>query len=76
MAQRRVHRGGLAVLVLDESVDEKTGTATCGVKRQYVGCAGKVANAINLVNATYSTGRGHSLIGSSTQKRLDVAWRV
>jgi SRSO17 transposase len=56
--------GGLAVLVLDESGDEKTGTATCGVKRQYVGCAGKVANAINFVNATYSTPRGHALIGS------------
>ncbi len=56
--------GGLAVLVLDESGDEKTGTATCGVKRQYVGCAGKVANAVNFVNATYSTPRGHALIGS------------
>lgn len=55
---------GLAVLVLDESGDEKTGTATCGVKRQYVGCVGKVANAINFVNATYSTPRGHALIGS------------
>jgi SRSO17 transposase len=51
-------------LVLDESGDEKTGTATCGVKRQYVGCAGKVANAVNFVNATYSTPRGHALIGS------------
>ncbi|MEN3615856.1 transposase [Plantactinospora sp. ZYX-F-223] len=56
--------GGLAVLVLDESGDEKTGTATCGVKRQYVGCAGKVANAVNFVNAAYSTPRGHALIGS------------
>jgi len=55
---------GVAVLVLDESGDEKTGTATCGVKRQYVGCAGKVANAVNFVNATYSTPRGHALIGS------------
>jgi len=55
---------GLAVLVLDESGDEKTGTATCGVKRQYVGCAGKVANAVNFVNADYSTPRGHALIGS------------
>jgi hypothetical protein len=55
---------GLAVLVLDEGGDEKTGTATCGVKRQYVGCAGKVANAVNFVNATYSTPRGHALIGS------------
>jgi len=55
---------GLAVLVLDESGQEKTGTATCGVKRQYVGCAGKVANAVNFVNATYSTSRGHALVGS------------
>src|SRR2546423_5404601 len=36
---------GLTVLVLDESGDEKTGVATCDVKRQYVGCAGKVTNA-------------------------------
>jgi SRSO17 transposase len=55
---------GLAVLVLDESGAEKSGTATCGVKRQYVGCAGKVANAVNFVNATYSTQRGHALVGS------------
>jgi SRSO17 transposase len=55
---------GLAVVVLDESGDEKTGDATCGVKRQYVGCVGKVANAVNYVNATYSTPRGHALIGS------------
>src|SRR5436305_11975245 len=38
---------GLTVLALDESGDEKTGTHTARVKRQYVGCAGKVANAIN-----------------------------
>src|SRR3954462_10912073 len=55
---------GLTVLVLDESGAEKAGVATCGVKRQYVGCAGKVANAVNFVNATYSTPRGHALVGS------------
>jgi SRSO17 transposase len=55
---------GLTVLVLDESGDEKTGTHTAGVKRQYVGCAGRVANAVNFVNATYSTPRGHALVGS------------
>jgi SRSO17 transposase len=55
---------GLTVLVLDESGDEKSGTATAGVKRQYVGCAGKVANAVNFVNATYSTPHGHALVGS------------
>src|SRR5690606_3869175 len=42
----------------------KSGTGTCGVKRQYVGCAGKVTNAVNFVNATYSTPRGHALVGS------------
>lgn len=55
---------GLSVLVLDESGVEKTGTHTAGVKRQYVGCAGKVANAVNFVNATYSTPWGHALTGS------------
>jgi SRSO17 transposase len=38
--------------------------ATAGVKRQYVGCAGKLTNAVNFVNATYSTSRGHALVGS------------
>jgi hypothetical protein len=55
---------GLTVLVLDESGQEKAGCATAGVKRQYVGCAGKVANAVNFVNATYSTPAGHALVGS------------
>lgn len=34
-----------AVLVLDESEQQKAGQATEGSKRQYVGCVGKVANA-------------------------------
>lgn len=34
------------------------------MKPQYVGCAGRVTNAINFVNATYSTARGHTLIAS------------
>jgi SRSO17 transposase len=55
---------GLSVLVLDESGVEKTGEHTAGVKRQYVGCAGKVTNAVNFVNATYSTPLGHALVGS------------
>ncbi len=55
---------GLTVLVLDESGQVKQGTRTAGVKPQYVGCAGRVTNAINFVNATYSTARGHTLIGS------------
>ena len=55
---------GLTVLVLDESGQVKQGDRTAGVKPQYVGCMGRVANAVNFVNATYSTARGHTLIGS------------
>ena len=54
----------LAVVVLDESGQEKKGTSTCGVKRQYVGCAGRVSNAINVVYATLATRRGHALVGA------------
>jgi len=54
----------LAVVVLDESGQEKKGESTCGVKRQYVGCAGRVSNAVNVVYATLATVRGHALAGA------------
>src|SRR5579859_8136037 len=47
----------LTVLVLDESGDEKTGTHTAGVKRQHVGCAGKVTNTVNFCPGTPLGGR-------------------
>jgi SRSO17 transposase len=53
-----------AVVVLDESGQEKAGKHTAAVKRQYVGCAGKVANAVNIVYATYASPRGHALVGA------------
>jgi SRSO17 transposase len=38
---------------------------TAGVKRQYLGCAGKVANGINTVHLAYvREGAGHALIGA------------
>ena len=38
---------------------------TAGVKRQYLGCAGKVANGINTVHLSYvREGTGHALIGA------------
>jgi SRSO17 transposase len=43
-ARRSGRRGGLVVGSLDETGQEKAGTATAGVQRQYLGCAGKVAN--------------------------------
>jgi len=48
-----------AVAVFDESAQEKKGTSTAGVKRQYAGCVGKVTNAVNVVYCTYATPRGH-----------------
>jgi SRSO17 transposase len=54
----------LAVVVLDESGQEKKGESTAGVKRQYVGCAGRVSNAVNVVYATLATSRGHALVGA------------
>jgi SRSO17 transposase len=53
-----------AVLVLDESGQEKTGEHTAGVKRQYMGCAGRVANGINVVFASYAAAAGHAVIGA------------
>jgi SRSO17 transposase len=47
-----------AVLVLDESGQEKAGGHTAGVKRQYLGCAGRVANGINVVYASYAARLG------------------
>ncbi len=41
-------RRGLAVGAVDETGQVKAGTCTAGVKRQYLGCVGKVANGINL----------------------------
>ena len=51
-AVARLGDPGGAVLVLDESGQEKAGEHTAGVKRQYLGCAGRVANGINVVYAS------------------------
>lgn len=54
----------LVVAALDESGQEKTGTATVGVQRQYMGCAGRVANGVNTVYCSYATPAGHALVGA------------
>jgi SRSO17 transposase len=51
-----------AVAVLDESGQEKKGDRTAGVKRQYVGCAGRIANAVNVVYCTYASRLGHTIV--------------
>jgi DDE superfamily endonuclease len=53
-----------AVLVIDEPGQEKAGEHTAGVQRQYLGCAGRVANGINVVYASYAAPAGHAIIGA------------
>ncbi len=58
-------RRGLAVGAIDETGQVKAGSRTAGVKRQYLGCVGKVANGINTVHLSYvREGAGHALIGA------------
>lgn len=54
----------LVVAALDESGQEKSGDATVGVKRQYMGCAGRIANGVNTVYCSYATPGGHALVGA------------
>jgi SRSO17 transposase len=65
-AARGLGRGrGLTVGALDETGQEKKGTATAGVRRQHMGCAGGVENGINTVHLSYVRERaGHALIGA------------
>jgi SRSO17 transposase len=65
-AARRGHRRrGLVIGAIDETGQEKAGEATAGVKRQYLGCAGRVANGINTVHLSYVRDKtGHALIGA------------
>jgi SRSO17 transposase len=62
------HRGRrrrMRVGALDETGQQKRGHSTCGVKRQYMGCAGRVANGINTVHLAYVREKtGHALIGA------------
>ena len=64
-AARRGRRGGMVIGAIDETGQEKAGEATAGVKRQYLGCAGRVANGISTVHLSYVRERaGHTLIGA------------
>jgi SRSO17 transposase len=64
-ARRGRRAGGMRAGVLDETGQEKHGTSTAGAKRQYLGCAGRVASGINTVHLSYvRQGTGHALIGA------------
>jgi SRSO17 transposase len=64
-ARKTGRRRGLAVGAIDETGQVKAGSCTAGVKRQYLGCVGKVANGINTVHlACVREGTGHALVGA------------
>jgi SRSO17 transposase len=64
-ARQGRRRRGLVIAAIYETGQEKTGAATAGVKRQYMGCAGRVANGINTVHVSLVRDKtGHALIGS------------
>jgi len=64
-AARRAGRRGLAVGAVDETGQVKQGEHTAGVKRHYLGCAGKVANGITTVHLAYvRENAGHALIAA------------
>ena len=52
-AARRSRRRRITAGVLDETGHEKQGSSTAGVKRQYMGCTGRVANGVNTVHLSY-----------------------
>jgi SRSO17 transposase len=61
----RSGRRGLAVGAIDETSQVKQGERTAGVKRHYLGCAGKVANGITTVHLAYAReGAGHALVAA------------
>src|SRR5579859_7019039 len=53
---------GDAVLIVDETADEKSSADAAGAARQYSGTAGGIALCQVAVTVTYATGRGHTLI--------------
>jgi SRSO17 transposase len=64
-AARRGGWRGLAVGAVDETGQVKQGERTAGVKRHYLGCAGKVANGITTVHLAYVREQaGHALIAA------------
>ena len=64
---------GDAVVVIDESGQLKKGSRTACVKRQYVGCAWRVENAINVVYCSYGVPAGHALTAARLYLPADWA---
>jgi len=62
-ADPRTRSSPKGVLILDDSGVPKKGEATEGVKRQYIGQLGKVANGQVFVTSHYADGRCHWPVG-------------
>ena len=54
---------GDAVLIVDETADEKSSAAVGGWARQYSGTVGGIALCQVAVTLTFASSRGHALIG-------------
>jgi SRSO17 transposase len=54
---------GDAVLIVDETADEKSSSDAAGAARQYSGTVGGIALCQVAVTLTYATSHGHALIG-------------
>jgi SRSO17 transposase len=54
---------GDAVLIVDETADEKSSGTAAGAARQYSGTVGGIALCQVAVTLTFASGRGHALIG-------------
>ena len=80
-ARRGKRRGGLVIAAIDETGQEKAGEATAGVKRQYLGCAGRVANGINTVHQGFvkvanGVQPGESPVRSRNWRALRGSWAM
>src|SRR5712691_8819053 len=72
-ARRAGRRRGLRVGAIDETSQVKQGRATAGVKRQYLGCVGKVANGITTLHLAFRT-KGEPSISAPRRSRTASPW--
>ena len=64
---------GDAMLIVDETADEKSSADCAGAARKYSGTLGGVALCQVAVTLTYATSRGHALINSGRSALIGMA---
>ena len=65
--------GGDAILIVDETSDEKSSADCAGAARQYCGATGSIALCQVAVTLTYAVPAGHALIGRALYLPADWA---